>query len=77
MSKLWSPRVHDLKPYVAGEQPVMADIVKLNTNENPYGPSPRALAAIRFAQAREWVPFDLEDVVLLREALNALGFELR
>jgi histidinol-phosphate/aromatic aminotransferase/cobyric acid decarboxylase-like protein len=47
MSRFWSPLIHDLQPYVAGEQPVMADIVKLNTNENPYGPSPRALDAIR------------------------------
>ena len=49
MSRFWSPLVHDLKPYVAGEQPVMADIVKLNTNESPYGPSPRAIAAIQAA----------------------------
>jgi len=46
MSRFWNPLVHILKPYVAGEQPVLADLVKLNTNENPYGPSPRALAAI-------------------------------
>jgi len=35
-----------LEPYVAGEQPAIPDIVKMNTNENPYGPSPHALAAI-------------------------------
>ena len=46
MSRFWNPLVHTLKPYVAGEQPVLADLVKLNTNENPYGPSPKALAAI-------------------------------
>nr|WP_316656897.1 histidinol-phosphate transaminase [uncultured Gellertiella sp.] len=49
MSKYWSPVVSRLKPYVAGEQPKLADLVKLNTNENPYGPSPKALAAIRDA----------------------------
>jgi histidinol-phosphate aminotransferase len=49
MSKYWSPIVSRLKPYVAGEQPKMADLIKLNTNENPYGPSPMALAAIREA----------------------------
>ena len=46
MSRFWSPIVHSLTPYVAGEQPVIDGLVKLNTNENPYGPSPRALAAI-------------------------------
>lgn len=46
MSRFWSPIVHSLIPYVAGEQPAISDIVKLNTNENPYGPSPHALAAI-------------------------------
>jgi histidinol-phosphate aminotransferase len=34
---------------VPGEQPKLANLVKLNTNENPYGPSPRALDAIRAA----------------------------
>ena len=46
MSKYWSPVVSTLHPYVAGEQPKIDGLVKLNTNENPYGPSPRALAAI-------------------------------
>ena len=46
MSRFWSPIVHSLTPYVAGEQPATGDLIKLNTNENPYGPSPRALAAI-------------------------------
>ena len=49
MSRFWSPLVETLQPYVAGEQPAMLDLVKLNTNENPYGPSPRALAAIAAA----------------------------
>ena len=47
MSRFWSSLTHDLKPYVPGEQPRMADLVKLNTNESPFGPSPRALEAIR------------------------------
>src|SRR3954454_15159677 len=47
MSRFWSDVVHGLQPYVPGEQPRMADLVKLNTNESPYGPSPRALEAIR------------------------------
>lgn len=47
MSKFWSPFVKELVPYVPGEQPKMTRLVKLNTNESPYGPSPKALAAIR------------------------------
>ena len=47
MSKFWSPFVKDLVPYVPGEQPKLANLVKLNTNENPYGPSPLALAAMQ------------------------------
>ncbi|HVY06045.1 MAG TPA: histidinol-phosphate transaminase [Burkholderiales bacterium] len=47
MSRFWSPVVHGLTPYVPGEQPKLANLVKLNTNENPYGPSPRVLEALR------------------------------
>jgi histidinol-phosphate aminotransferase len=47
MSKFWSPFVKNLVPYVPGEQPKVANLVKLNTNENPYGPSPKALEAMR------------------------------
>ncbi|MGQ0577331.1 MAG: histidinol-phosphate transaminase [Betaproteobacteria bacterium] len=47
MSRYWSAVVHGLTPYVPGEQPRLPDLVKLNTNENPYGPSPRVLEALR------------------------------
>ncbi|WLH69373.1 histidinol-phosphate transaminase [Pseudomonas sp. FP2309] len=47
MSKFWSAFVKDLVPYVPGEQPKLTKLVKLNTNENPYGPSPKALAAMQ------------------------------
>jgi histidinol-phosphate aminotransferase len=47
MSRFWSPVVQTLTPYVPGEQPQMQRLVKLNTNESPYGPSPKALAAIQ------------------------------
>jgi len=47
MSKFWSPLVNDLVPYVPGEQPKMANLVKLNTNENPFGPSPKVVEAIK------------------------------
>jgi histidinol-phosphate aminotransferase len=47
MSRYWSAVAAQLTPYVPGEQPKLPDLVKLNTNENPYPPSPRALAAIQ------------------------------
>lgn len=46
MSRYWSDIVQQLVPYVPGEQPALAHPVKLNTNENPYPPSPRVVAAI-------------------------------
>ncbi|MDR1423893.1 MAG: histidinol-phosphate transaminase [Azoarcus sp.] len=51
MSRFWSAVTHGLNPYVPGEQPRLDNLVKLNTNENPYGPSPKALAAIDAATA--------------------------
>jgi histidinol-phosphate aminotransferase len=47
MSRYWSDIVHTLTPYVPGEQPKLPNLVKLNTNENPYGPSPRVIQAIQ------------------------------
>lgn len=45
-SVFWSDGVADLHPYVPGEQPKIANLVKLNTNENPFAPSPKVMAAI-------------------------------
>ena len=47
MSRFWSKVVHDLTPYVPGEQPKLANLIKLNTNENPYPPAPGVLAALQ------------------------------
>src|SRR6185503_8782448 len=41
--------VHDLHAYVPGEQPKIKRLIKLNTNENPYPPSPKVLAAVKAA----------------------------
>lgn len=49
MSRYWSEVVRKLSPYVPGEQPKLTNLIKLNTNENPYGPSPRVLEAIAHA----------------------------
>ncbi len=47
MTKYWSALAKQLKPYVPGEQPKIDKLIKLNTNENPYGPSPLAIKAMR------------------------------
>lgn len=47
MSRYWSEVVRGLTPYVPGEQPKLPNLIKLNTNESPYGPSRRVLDALR------------------------------
>jgi histidinol-phosphate aminotransferase len=47
MSRFWSSIVHSLTPYVPGEQPKLANLIKLNTNENPYGPSPKVVEVLK------------------------------
>jgi len=43
------PLIRRLHPYIPGEQPKIRGLIKLNTNENPYPPSPKVLAAIKAA----------------------------
>src|SRR5438105_2881408 len=59
MSPFWSQIARELSPYVPGEQPRIANLVKLNTNESPFGPSPLALEAMRAAAADtlRFIPF--------------------
>lgn len=47
MSKFWSDIVSSLTPYVPGEQPKLDNLVKLNTNENPYGPSDQVIRVLQ------------------------------
>jgi histidinol-phosphate aminotransferase len=53
MSRYWSDLVSTLTPYVPGEQPSVSQLIKLNTNENPYPPSPGVLQALQAASAEE------------------------
>ena len=74
MSRLWSSLARDLTPYVPGEQPRIANLIKLNTNESPLGPSPRALDAIRASASDELRLYPDPEATRLREAeRQALG----
>src|SRR5512142_3319837 len=48
-SRLCRTLVRRLHPYVPGEQPKITGVIKLNTNENPYPPTPTGLSAIKSA----------------------------
>lgn len=43
----WKENIRDIKPYIPGEQPQDTDVIKLNTNESPYAPSPAVGEAIK------------------------------
>lgn len=71
MSRFWSPRVARLSPYIPGEQPRIPGLVKLNTNENPFGPSPRAIDAMRAEAADTLRLYPDPQASALRETLAA------
>lgn len=71
MSRFWSDLVRELKPYVPGEQPKIPDLVKLNTNESPFGPSPKAMAAIAAEAADSLRLYPDPEASLLRQTLAA------
>lgn len=45
--KNWQKNIRNIEPYVPGEQPQNQNVIKLNTNENPYPPSPKAVEALK------------------------------
>ncbi|HEY9223378.1 MAG TPA: histidinol-phosphate transaminase [Variovorax sp.] len=67
----WSPRIGALEPYVPGEQPRIEGLIKLNTNENPYPPSPRVLDALQSAAASGLERYPDPESIALREAVAA------
>ncbi|WP_439535120.1 pyridoxal phosphate-dependent aminotransferase [Methyloversatilis sp.] len=74
MSQFWSPVVSTLSPYTPGEQPKIEGLIKLNTNECPYPPSPHAVAAIQAELGRDGDRLKLYPEptgLLLREAIAA------
>ncbi|MDN3524550.1 histidinol-phosphate transaminase [Halomonas sabkhae] len=75
MSKFWSPKVHELTPYVPGEQP-RERLIKLNTNENPYPPAPGVEAVLREFPVDHLRRYPDPDSSALRAALaGELGVE--
>jgi histidinol-phosphate aminotransferase len=66
------PLVHDLHAYVPGEQPKIKGLIKLNTNENPYPPSPRVLKAVKDAVDGRLRLYPNPTAQLLREKLAKL-----
>lgn len=71
MSRYWSDVVKTLSPYVPGEQPQLEKLVKLNTNECPYPPSPRVLEAIRAITGNSLRLYPDPESVALRKAIAA------
>jgi histidinol-phosphate aminotransferase len=69
MSKYWSDIVHRLNPYVPGEQPQDQGYIKLNTNENPYPPSPAVASAIHSYPAENLRLYPDPESSELRQAL--------
>lgn len=71
MKEYWSTRIRDMVPYTPGEQPKGRTFIKLNTNENPYPPSPKVLEAIQAAAGDLRLYPDPESTAL-RDALAEL-----
>jgi histidinol-phosphate aminotransferase len=69
MLPFWSQIARELSPYTPGEQPRIPDLVKLNTNESPFGPSPRAVEAMRAAASDSLRLYPDPEAVELRQAL--------
>jgi histidinol-phosphate aminotransferase len=66
------PLLRKLKSYVPGEQPRIKGLIKLNTNENPYPPSPKVLAATRAAVDARLRLYPNPTAQLLRDKLARL-----
>jgi len=69
MSRFLSRRFSSLAPYVPGEQPKMQNLIKLNTNENPYPPSPKVIEAISSDEVARLRLYSDPDAAPLVEAI--------
>jgi len=71
MSAYWNSRIKDLSPYVPGEQPKDRQFIKLNTNENPYPPSPKVIEAIKKTVNDSLRLYPDPECTVFREAIAA------
>jgi len=71
MSEFWNSRVKKLSPYTPGEQPKDRQIIKLNTNENPYPPSPKVIEAVKNAAGERLRLYPDPECAVFREAAAA------
>lgn len=69
MEKLWTENLRDIEPYVPGEQSSDKNIIKLNANENPYPPSPKALEAMKKFNIDELKKYPNANATPLKQAL--------
>jgi len=69
MNRFWSKIISGISPYVPGEQPRDKKYIKLNTNENPYPPSPKVLEAIRDETSADVRLYPDPDAIALEDAI--------
>lgn len=70
MSRFWNKLVAKLDPYVPGEQPRIENLIKLNTNEHPYGPSPKVIEAIKESANDSLRLYPDPTALVLRQAIG-------
>lgn len=68
--KKWEKNLREIEPYVPGEQPDFPDMIKLNTNENPYPPAPGVARVMREMQAGRMALYPDPEAKLLVEGLS-------
>jgi histidinol-phosphate aminotransferase len=71
MSVYWNSRTRNLSPYIPGEQPKDRKFIKLNTNENPYPPSPKVIEALQKAVNDSLRLYPDPECTVFREAIAA------
>lgn len=71
MSRFWSRRLGEITAYQAGEQPQDRSYIKLNTNENPYPPSPRVMDLLRHTDPESLRRYPDPDARRLKETIAA------